>query len=225
MHGLDGNELAFAVEVLAAGGKVGAGQAVFREVAAVCAAADGLNDRGNARILIGFLGPVDDVHHRLDVLFHVEVAVLDGQFYSAFAVFCIDKIGSRLHNGFLFCKFRHIVVPDDIDHFGESLVALDIQQMHKPFIPFGMFRSLVRRQQSRIFHRHEGGILHLIFRRARMDVDAVHGNDSCCSVKVFVLQFSQRTAVHGVSKICPESLDIKAVCASADLFVRRKSHS
>ena len=50
------------------------------------------------------------------------------------------------------------------------------------------------------------------------------GHDRCCGIEVFVLQFSQCAAVYGVSELSPEALDIKAVCASADLFVRRKSH-
>ena len=44
------------------------------------------------------------------------------------------------------------------------------------------------------------------------------------SVEVFVLQLSQRAAVYGVSELSPEALDIKAICASSDLFVRGKSN-
>ena len=90
VHPLDGGAFADAVEVEAAGAEVGAGQTFPAQNSAVGAAAHGDFLRGQAGLLNGLAGVLDEVEVGLDLLDHVAVAVLDLDFHRALAVLAVQ---------------------------------------------------------------------------------------------------------------------------------------
>ena len=95
-HIFNGDIFETTMVVVPAGAEVGAGQAFVGESGTVRAAPDGYLHRVHPRQTHGFLCSLHHIHHRLNVLPHIEVAVLHGKLHRAFPIFCIDKIRRSL---------------------------------------------------------------------------------------------------------------------------------
>ena len=132
----------------------------------------------------------------------------------------MDGLGKQF---LLVLKLHPVMVPDDIIHPGLLHTAGHPVQMVKALIPFLIHRILICRKQRLEFPCHEKGISHTPLGRARMDIGTMDRHPAGRSIKVFVLQLSQRSAVHSVSPISPKAFHIKAVGSPAHLLVRREA--
>ena len=89
------------MELIAAGGKIGAGETLKAQRSAIGAAADGLSDRFNAISPESVGGGVNQMHMGLDLFPHVVVGGANVNRNSADSVFCIEKIRGDPHQFFL----------------------------------------------------------------------------------------------------------------------------
>ena len=115
------------------------------------------------------------------------------------------------------------MVADDVVHLGQLHLTLDVSQVEEAFVAGGVARVLLDRQHLVELHRQQRGVDHRVLGRAGVDAQAVDDNLSSAGVEVFILQLAQLAAVDGVGKVCAKALDVKVVCAAADLLVRGKA--
>ena len=94
--------------VVPTGEQVGAGQTHIGEPGAVGAAADGLDDGGDAQGFHGCLGVVDQLHAGLDLLPHVGVGVLEDHLHGALAVFEVKVFGRLDKAGLFLLQFLYL---------------------------------------------------------------------------------------------------------------------
>ena len=161
-----------AVEGVAAGAQVGAGEAHEREAGAVGAAADGYGDGIQAGFLDGFFGVVDQVHAGLNLFFHVAILLFDGKGDGSFAVFLIEKLGDVTHHLLAAGEHGAVVVADDVIQACIGYVTAHFTEMEKAFILFCVCRSVSCREHAVELHGNQGGIDHGIFAAARMHGEA-----------------------------------------------------
>ena len=185
-HGSDGDAFVDAVEVHAAGGEVGAGQTHKGESCAVRAAADRYADGIKSYPAHGIFRCADDVHVGQDHFLHVVVAVAQIQLEGALAVDGIHVGNEVLHEFLAVLKLFAVVIADDHAEFGKAFIAVYRGDMVKSLVVFGVRGRFRRRHSCDKVAEHEDGVLHLVFRRAGMDVHAVHCDVRGCRVEVFV---------------------------------------
>ena len=115
------------------------------------------------------------------------------------------------------------MVADNVRHGGVIHCAVKVSKEEEAFIPFRIFGLLFYRQHSVQLAGNSQRIDHDIFCRARMDVLPLNFDFSACSVKVFVLQLADFSAVDGIRKIRTEFYYIEEVCTSADFLIGGKA--
>ncbi len=101
--------------------------------------------------------------------------------------------------------------------------ALHLGQHRKALVALGIFGPLLHRQHRVEFHRKLHGVDELALGGARMDAHAVHAHGCCRGVEVLILDLADGAAVGSVSEVCAKALDVKQICAAADLLVWRKA--
>ena len=111
------------------------------------------------------------------------------------------------------------MVPDDIAQLAVLHLAAHIGQMDEALVPFRILRLLSGGQQALIFHGDVLGVDHLVLGGAGVDVQAVEGHAGGGGIEVLILDLSHRAAVGGIGIVRAKALDIKLICAPADLLV------
>ena len=95
--------------------------------------------------------------------------------------------------------------------------------MEKALITFRTHWILEYRKHVLEFHGHQNRIFHFIFCGTWMNAETVDFYLRRCCVKILVFQFSQSTAINGISHISAKAGHIKEICAAANFLVRGKS--
>ena len=95
--------------------------------------------------------------------------------------------------------------------------------MEKSLIAFGIHWILLHRQQLLELLRDQNGIFHFTLGGTRMHTPAIDMEFCSGCIKVFIFQFPQRSAVHGVGIIRTEQLHIKMIGSSTHFLIRGKA--
>ena len=140
IHSFNGNVFAWSVEGIAAGSKVRTGQSHEGKSCAICAAADCNCLRIQPGLLDGFLGVIDQVHARLDLLFHVAVLFFDDEGYGTFAVFLVEKLDDMSHQLLAAGEHGAVVVTDNVVKACRRHISAHFTEMEK--IPHTLLCSL-----------------------------------------------------------------------------------
>ena len=209
--------------VFAAGAKIGTGQPLIGKSRSVSAAADGHFHRIHTGKAHRRLGPIHHIHHRLDTLFHIEIAVLHRQLTGALAILAVDKVCRSSHDCLLFFELIHIMVADDITQSALLYFTLHIRQMDKTFVTLGILGFLNSRKQTLVFHCNVLRVYHLVLSRTGMNIQAMKHHLGAGCIEILILDLTNGTAVGSVSVIRSESLYIKQIRTPADLLVGRKA--
>ena len=214
-----------AVEVLASGEDVRAGQSLEGKSCAVCSATDRFDHRRYAYGGNGFFGEVDDVHYRFDFLTHVVVLVTQFDLCGSFAVLGIDLAYQVLHLAFAVLELCAVVVTDDVVERRLFHGSAHADEMIEALITLGMFRCLETRQHDGYLIGYTHGVAHFVVGCSRVHIHAVDVYLATGGVEVLELQFAYGSAVHGVGKVATKGFDVEMVGSLTYLLVRCESHT
>ena len=159
---------------------------------------------------------------RLNLLAHIVVLIFDHSRRRALTVLYIDEVHALLHNSLLALELLAVVVTDDVGDVSLLDRSVEPDDMEEPFVPFGIFRSLLDRQQSVQFRRYQNGVLHLALGVARMHIPSLNMYLRRSRVEILELQLSDLAAIHRVGIFSPELLDIELNDSASDLLVWRE---
>ena len=211
------------VGILAPCAQVGAGKTHVGKARAVGAAANGDDERLDARVLHRLARKLDELHMGQDLLFHVVVLIGDGKLDAFAAVAGVHERRRLLHDALALLEALAVVVANDVVERGRRDIALDRAQVEEPFAALGGRGNLGRGKKRGELAGQKRGVAHAVLRRTRMDHLARDFHDSARGVEVLVLNGTGIAAVHRVGKVCAKAGDIEQVGTLADLLVRGKA--
>ena len=87
---------------------------------------------GFSGLLDGFLGVIDQVHARLDLLFHVAVLFFDDEGYGTFAVFLVEKLDDMSHQLLAAGEHGAVVVTDNVVKACRRHISAHFTEMENP---------------------------------------------------------------------------------------------
>ena len=160
------------MEVLAAGEDVGARESLERELCSVRAAADRLYLRFEACVAHSLFGDTDYLDHRLDLLAHVVVLVLD-LYRAAAGIFHVGLAHEMLDLALAAFETGTVVVADYICKHGLLDGTFDFNKMVEAFVAFGMLGCLPAGQHGYEIVGNADGVYHLVLGIAGMHVAAL----------------------------------------------------
>ena len=217
-HGLNRNVFVSAVEVHAAGEDVRTRKAFERELSAVGAAANGLHFRLDAGIFHRLLGDIDNEHYRFDFFTHIVVLVVN---FNACATgeFVIDFAGEVFEFFFAALEAVAVVIADDVGESGGFYRSVDADEVIEALISFGVFGCFPTGKHYCKLVGNANRVEHLVLSVARVHVKSLESYLSHSGIEVLEFEFAHFAAVHGVSEVGTEEVDIEFVSAEADFFV------
>ena len=136
------------------------------------------------------------------------------------AMLCINILKSRLHQFLSFLKLKSVMISYYILKFCILYVSGHFVKHKEAFSFFGMLRSLLGRKQGVELHSHIASIDHNIFCSTGMNTFTLYCKYGSCGIKAFILELTQLTAVHSISKISSKALNIKVVCTVTYFLIR-----
>ena len=181
--------------------------------------ADGDDLRGDAGLLHGGFGIADEVHMAGELFLHIIVAVGHLQGEGVGAVLAVHVFGGLRHQRFACLELFPVVVPDDIGSLGGGLIALHFTQVEKSLVALGMGGGFGGGQQPDELGQQQGGVFHLIFGAAGVDIEPVDGDGRRSGIEVFVFDLAQLAAINGIGLLCGEAFHTETVGAPADLLI------
>ena len=206
------------MEVEPTGKDVGAGQALEAELGAVRAAAYGLHLGRHATVAHGLQGNLYDMHHRLDLLAHVVVLVLDLDLGTA-GKLGIDLIDQVLDLLLALFEAGAVVIANDVAEGRLLHGAVDADQVVEAFVTLGVFGSLGARQHGDELVGDAYRVEHLVLGVSGMHVATLEGDAGAGSIEVLVLELADGAAVHSIGEVTAEALDVELMGAKAYLLV------
>ena len=211
------------MEGIAAGSKVRTRQSHEGKSCAICAAADCNCLRIQPGLLDGFLGVIDQVHARLDLLFHVAVLFFDDEGYGTFAVFLVEKLDDMSHQLLAAGEHGAVVVTDNVVKACRRHISAHFTEMEKSLILFCVRWGISCRKHVIELHGNQGCIDHGVLTAARVYRKAFDLYFRTCGIEVLILDLILRTAIYSIGKICSKVFYIEEVCAAAHFFIRGKA--
>ena len=103
--------------------------------------------------------------------------------------------------------------------FGGGFIARKLAEVEKALVALGVGRRFGGGQQPDELRQHQGGVLHLVFGAAGVDIKPLHLDGRCGGIKVFILYLTQLAAINSIGFLSGEALHAEAVGASADLLI------
>ena len=213
------------MEVHATGEDVGTRQSTETQLSTVSTATDRLYFRRDAALLHSLQDDVDHIHLGINFLLHIVVLILDVYLHRAFTILLIHLLGNVLHEVLTVLKLAAVVIANDIAQLGLLTMALDAQQMIEALIAFCGLRNVGFGNVSIELTCQAAGVDHLALGISCVHTASLNGHLSRCGIEVLILQITDITAVHGVSPVTAELLDIEMVGAHADLLVGIEGHT
>ena len=96
--------------------------------------------------------------------------------------------------------------------------------MIEAFPAFGHRRSFILRERRYDFCSHEACVLHNALGITRVNTLAAHFKNRSRRIEVFIRDFTFIAAIHRISELRLEILQIKEVRTTTDFFVGRKAY-
>lgn len=97
--------------------------------------------------------------------------------------------------------------------------------MMKALIAICIFRIIKYSQHLLKFHCHADGIFHFALCAAWMDAISLHFNTQICSIKVFIFNFTDRTAIYCISKVSTKAWHVKIFNTISNFLIWCKSNA
>ena len=208
-----------AVEVEASGEDVGAWESLEGELGSVGASSYGDYGAVSAGLGDGSLGDVDDVGLVLQLFEHVVVGVAELDGGGGGAVLLVDALAEVEYDVFAHLEHLAVVVAYDVGEGGLFDASSYVVEVVEAFVAGGELGDFVFGHHLGELGGDEGGVDHLVFGVAGVDVAAVYGDAGAGGVEVFVFELAYFASVDGVGPGAAELVDVEFVGSAAYLFV------
>ncbi len=112
-----------------------------------------------------------------------------------------------------------VVVAQDVGERGTFHVALHAHEVIESLIALGVLRRFPSWQHHSKLHGHAHGVEHLVLGSTGVHVEALESDACARRVEVFIFQFANGSAVHGVCPVGAKFLHVEVMRAQSNLLV------